>query len=100
MEKKDLGFSQEVWKLEKTYLRNIETWHNTNYYVPNSIFLNHCLQILKLDIFVLLLCMMRESPILFSYYLSILWGGGVGGKGFRGFLYNIAKENIHFVIYS
>ena len=38
---------------------------------------------------------MTASPILFPCNLSILLGGG--GE-FRGFLWNIAKENIHSVI--
>ena len=57
----------------------LEQGMNTLLYVPNLTSLKHCLLTLQPDIFVLLLCMMRELPIFSPYYLNIHGLGGGGG---------------------
>ena len=76
----------------------LEQGMNTLLYVPNLTSLNHCLLTLQPDIFVFLLCMMRELPIFSPYYLSIHgWGGG--GGGFRGVYLQNSKRKYYSVIY-
>ena len=80
----------------------LEQGMNTLLYVPNLTSLNHCLLTLQPDIFVLLLCMMREFPIFFSILFKYSWrggGGGVGRGGFQGVYLQYSKRKYYSVIY-
>ena len=52
--------------------------------------LSNCLRSSQLDIFVLLLCVMRESPISFPYYLCTLLG--MGGRDSGDFFAILQKK--------
>ena len=63
--------------------------------MPNSTSIIHCLQISQL----LFLHYDRVTYFVSILFLSlILRGGGGGGGGFRGYICDIAKENIHSMI--
>ena len=72
---KNLEFPQKLWKQEKiiVYQEILKQGMKLNY-VPNSTSLSHCLQTLQCDIVVLLLSMIRDSPISCLFYLSLLCG--------------------------